>query len=144
LPLGVLLLVFILAVSNPASLALHAASTVWSIGTRPALSLAFLAIRLVFAGIGVAAGIALWLRRPGAVSLAKLSLVLFAIETVVRLSNRIDLGSTPPGTRLPLAVFVVLHNVAWYLYLHLSRRVRTVYGLESQSPNTRVRLDAQQ
>jgi hypothetical protein len=134
LPLGVLLLVFILAVWNPASLALHAASTVWSIETRPALSLVFLAIRFVLAGIGVAAGIALWLRRPGAPSLAKLALVLFGIETAVRLSIRIDVGNTPPGMRLPLAAFVVLHNAAWYLYLHLSRRVRAVYGLESQFP----------
>ena len=135
MPPGVLLLVFILAVWNPASLALHAASTVWSIETRPALSLVFLALRLILAGIGVAAGIALWLRRPGAVSLAKLSLILFGVEAVVRLSTRVDQGNAPPGTRLPLAVFVVLHNAAWYLYLHLSRRVRAVYGLESQFPN---------
>jgi hypothetical protein len=139
LPIGVLLLVFILAVWNPASLALHAASTVWSIDTRPALSLVFLGIRLVLAGIGVAAGIALWLRRPGALSLAKLSLVLFGIETAVRLSSRIDVGNTPPGMRLPVAVFVVVHNAAWYLYLQLSRRVRAVYGLESQSPHSRAR-----
>jgi len=139
MPLGVLLLVFILAVWNPASLALRAASTVWTIESRSTLSLAFLAARLIFTGIGVAAGIALWLRRPGAVSLAKLSLVLFGIEAVIRLSSRADLGSAPPGTRLPLAVFVILHNAAWYLYLHLSHRVRVVYGLESQSRNDNVR-----
>ena len=140
MPLGVLLLVFILAVWNPASLALHAASAVWSIETRPTLSLVFLAIRLILASIGVAAGIALWLRRPGAVSLAKLSLILFGIEAVVRLSSRVDQGSAPPGTRMPLAIFVVLHNATWYLYLHLSRRVRAIYGLESQSPDSSVRL----
>ncbi len=103
----------------------------WNIGSRSTLSLVFLAARLIITSIGVAAGIALWLRRPGAVSLAKLSLMLFGIEAVVRLSSRVDLGSAPPGTRLPLAVFVILHNAAWYFYLHLSRRVRAVYGLES-------------
>jgi hypothetical protein len=135
MPLGILLLIFILAVWNPGTLALQAASTVWSIESRSTLSIVFLAARLILTSIGVAAGIALWLRRPGAVSLAKLSLLLFAVEAVVRLSSRVDLDSAPPGTRLPLALFVILHNAAWYLYLHFSRRVRLVYGLESQSRN---------
>jgi hypothetical protein len=126
LPLGILLLIAILAIWNPVSLALQASSAVWSIGTRSTLSLMFLAARLLITGIGIAAGIALWRRRPGAVWLAKLALVLFAVEAVARLSTRSDLGSAPPGTRLPLAVFIVAHNAAWYLYLQLSRRVRAV------------------
>ena len=134
MPPGILLLVFILAVWNPASLAFHAASTVGSVDTRSTLSLVFLAVRLILTSVGVAAGIALWLRRPGAVLLAKLSLMFFGIEAVVRLSSRADMGNAPPGTRLPLAVFIVLHNAAWYLYLHLSSRVRAVYGLESRIP----------
>ena len=133
MPVGILVLIFILAIWNPASLALQAASTVWNIESRSTMSLVFLGARLIITSVGVAAGIALWLRRPGAVSLAKLSLGLFAVEAVIRLSSRVDLGSAPPGTRLPLVVFVVLHNAAWYLYLHLSRRVRAVYGLESRS-----------
>jgi len=140
MPLGILFLVFILAIWNPANLALQAASTVWNIGSQSTLSIVFLATRLIITSVGVAAGLALWLRRPGAVSLAKLSLVLFGIEAVVRLSSRADLGSAPPGTRLPLAAFIVLHNASWYVYLHLSRRVRAVYGLESQSRNDGVRL----
>ena len=83
---------------------------------------------------------ALWLRRPGALWLAKLSLALFGLEAVVRLSSRVDLGSAPPGTRLPLAIFVVVHNAAWYLYLQISRRVRAAYGLESQSQSSSIRL----
>ena len=133
MPLAVLVLVVILTIWNPASLALLAAATVWNIGSRSTLSLAFLAVRLAITSIGVAAGIALWLRRPGAVSLAKVSMMLFGIEAVARLSSQVDLGSAPPGTRLPLAVLVVVHNAGWYLYLHFSRRVRAFYGLESQS-----------
>jgi hypothetical protein len=93
----------------------------------------FLAGRLIITSVGVSAGIALWVQRPGAVWLAKLSLMLFGIEAVVRLSSRVDLGSAPPGTRLALALFIVLHNAAWYLYLQISRRVHAAYGLESQS-----------
>lgn len=135
MPPGILLLIVILAIWNPASLALQAASAVGNVGTRPTLSLVFLAARLLITGVGVAAGMALWRRRPGAVWLAKLSLMLFGIEAVARLASRSDLGSAPPGTRLPLAIFIVVHNAGWYLYLHLSRRVRAVYGLESHSQN---------
>ena len=92
----------------------------------------FLGARLAITSVGVAAGIALWLRRPGAVWLAKLALMLFGIEAVVRLSTRVGLSTAPPGTRLPLAIFIIVHNAAWYLYLQISRRVRATYGLESQ------------
>ena len=140
IPLWVLPLIFILTIWNPATLALQAASSVWNIGARSTLSLVFLVVRLFITSVGVAAGMALWLRRPGAVSLAKLTLMLFAIEAVVRLASRVDLGSAPPGTRLPLAIFIILHNGAWYLYLQISGRVRAAYGLESQSRNGSVRL----
>jgi hypothetical protein len=138
IPLGILPLIFILTVWNPSALALQAASSVWTIGARPTLSVAFLAARLIITGVGVAAGIALSLRRPGAVLLAKLALLIFALEAVVRLASRVDLSSAPPGTRLPLAMFIILHNSAWYLYLQISGRVRAAYGLESQSRNDRV------
>jgi hypothetical protein len=140
IPVWILLLIFILTIWNPATLALHAASTVWNIESRSGFSLALVGARLIITGIGVAAGIALWLTRPGALWLAQSALMLFAIEAVVRLSSRVDSGSAPPGTRLPLAIFILLHNGAWFLYLQRSRRVRDVYGLESQSRNDSVRL----
>jgi hypothetical protein len=126
-----LVLILLLTLWNPASLALHASSIVGNLSTRPALSLMFLAARLVITGVGVAAGIALLLRRPGALPLAKAALMLFAIEAVARMSTRVDLASAPPGTRLPFAVMAVVHNAAWFLYLQISRRVRATYGLES-------------
>lgn len=126
------ILILLLTVWNPASLALHAASSVGNLGSRSTLSLLFLGGRLALTGVGVAAGIALTLRRPGAVWLAKCALVLFGVEAVVRLSTRVDLSSTPPGTRLPTAIFIVVHNASWYFYLQRSRRVRATYGLESQ------------
>ncbi len=135
IPLWILPLIFILTVWNPATLALQAASTVSNIESRSTLSLAFLAARIIITSVGVAAGMALWLRRPGAVWLAKLSLMLFGVEAVVRLASRVDLGSAPPGTRLPLAMFIILHNGAWYLYLQISGRVRAAYDLESHVPN---------
>ena len=139
-PLWILPLIFILTIWNPAMLALQASSVVWSVGARSSLSLAFLIARLVITSVGIGAGLALWMRHAGAVPLAKLSLMLFGIEAAARLSTRVDLGSAPPGTRLPLAIVIIVHNAAWYLYLQLSRRVRDAYGLESQLPTGKPRL----
>jgi hypothetical protein len=128
-----LLLCFVLAVFNPGTLAVVAASRVGS-GVAPStLVLALLGVRLVVTSVGVAAGLALWHKRTGAVQLAKASLVLSAIEAIGRLSTRVGFSETPPGLRLPVALAVILFNAVWYLYLDKSRRVRATYGLESSS-----------
>jgi hypothetical protein len=130
-----LLLCVLLAIWNPAALAVVAAGRIGGPVAVSSIELALIAVRLVVTGIGVAAGMALWHKRVGAVRLAKASLVLSAIEVVGRLSSRAGLSEAPPGTRLPLAVMLILFNAAWYLYLEKSRRVRATYGLESR-PNT--------
>jgi hypothetical protein len=124
----------ILTVWNPATLALRLAASVSNLSSQTALSLVFVAVRLVITSIGVAAGLALLMRRPWAVQLTKLALMLFGVEAVVRLSTRVDLSEAPPGTRLPLALVLIVHNAAWYLYLQKSRRVRALYDLESPTP----------
>ena len=126
------LLCLILTVWNPASLALRLASSVVNLSSTSTPTLLFLAARLVITSIGVAAGISLVMRRPWAVQLAKMALVLFGAEAVVRLSTRVGLSEAPPGTRLPLAIVLVIHNAAWYAYLHKSRRVQALFDLESQ------------
>jgi NADH:ubiquinone oxidoreductase subunit K len=127
-----LLLCILLTVWNPAALALVAASRVESAGTTSAIALMMLAVRLVVTSVGVAAGLALWRKRAGAVTLAKASLMLSGLEVVGRLSTRLGLSEAPPGTRLPLALALMAYNGAWYLYLEKSRRVRATYGLESR------------
>ena len=126
-----LVLCLLLTVWNPANLALRLALSIANISAQTTLSLLFLSARLVITGVGVAAGISLWLERPWAIGLAKAALMLFGIETVVRLSTRVGLSEAPPGIRLPLAIFVILHNTAWYLYLQNSRRVRATYSVDS-------------
>jgi hypothetical protein len=126
-----LLLCILLTVWNPAALALVAASRVET-GTASTLALMLLAVRLVVTGVGVAAGFALWHKRAGAVTLAKASLLLSALEGAGRLSTRLGLSDAPPGTRLPLALALVVYTAAWYLYLEKSRRVRATYSLESR------------
>lgn len=113
------------------TLAVAGARQVGGVTPLSSVALALLAGRLVVTGIGVAAGMALWYKRAGAVRLAKASLALSGIEAVGRLSTRAGLSEAPPGTRLPLAIALILFNAAWYLYLDKSRRVRATYGLES-------------
>jgi hypothetical protein len=129
-----LFLCAVLAIVNPASLALVAASRVGGSVPPSTLELTLLGVRLLITGVGVAAGMALWHKRAGAVPLAKAYLVISSVETVGRLSTRAGLSEAPPGTRLPLAIAVILFNAAWYFYLDKSRRVRATYRLES-APN---------
>src|SRR5436190_14197792 len=118
-----LLLCGLLTVWSPAALAIVAASQLAN-RASPTAELVLLAIRLIVTGVGVAAGMALWHKRPGAVRLAKTSLALSGVEAVARLSTRYGLSESPPGTRLPLAISLIVFNAAWYLYLEKSRRVR--------------------
>jgi hypothetical protein len=125
------LLCILLTIWNPATLAFVAASRLGSAGAMTTFGVLLLGIRLVVTSVGVAAGMALWHRRAGAVTRAKGSLMLSAVEVVARLSSRASLAEAPPGTRLPLALALIVYNGAWYLYLEKSRRVRATYGLES-------------
>ena len=124
-----LCLCLLLAIWNPAALAIVAASRVASSAVTRG-ELALLILRIGVTGVGVAAGRALWNKRPGAVALAKTSLVLSSLESVARLSTRYGLSEAPPGTRLPYAVALVAFNAAWYWYLARSRRVNTTYRNE--------------
>jgi hypothetical protein len=127
-----LLLCLLLTIWAPATLAVVAASRIVEISTSSTFTLVLLGVRLAVTSIGVAAGMALWQKRLGAVWLAKASLIVSAIEAIGRLSARVGLSDAPPGTRLPLAILLILYNAAWYFYLEKSRRVRATYGLESQ------------
>jgi len=128
-----LVLCVLLTAWNPATLAVAAAARVSALGTASTPDLVLLGVRLGVTSIGVAAGLALWHKRAGAVRLAKASLMLPAIDAAVRLSTRTGLSEAPPGARLPLALALVAFNAVWYLYLSKSRRVRATYGLESRS-----------
>lgn len=126
-----LLLCILLTLWNPATLAVVAASRLGSATLSWTAALTLL-IRLAVTSVGVAAGMALWSRRVGAVEMAKLALALSAIEAAARLATRFGLSDAPPGVRLPLTAALVLFNTAWYLYLGRSRRVRATYDLKSR------------
>ena len=122
-----LLLSRLLIVWQPLNLAAAGMSAFGSISTRGPAVAVVLAIRLIVTAIGIAAGIALSNRRPGAVVLAKVALVcsaatdLFVYTTPYFPNNRM-----PGDTKYYVAASLAYH-VAWLMYLFRSRRVRTMY-----------------
>jgi len=122
-----LVLCVLLLVWQPLSLGLVAADAVEGV-TIHGLPLALLlCVRLIVAAFGIAAGLALLARRPGAVTLAKASIVasaatdVFVYLTPYFPNNRMP-GDTPFYVGGSLAYAAV-----WLMYLVRSRRVRNTF-----------------
>ncbi len=124
-----LVLCLLLTVWNPMTLAAYAAGRLADGAALPSAVAALVAVRLVVTGVGVAAGLALWNRRPGGVALAKASLLLSALEVAARLAAPAGFSNVPPGLRLPLAAASIAFDGLWYAYLEKSRRVRATFDL---------------
>jgi hypothetical protein len=85
--------------------------------------------RLAVAAFGMAAGLALWRRRPGAVGLAKASLILSAATDTFVYATPYFPNNRPPGdSEIILIVSLAWYGV-WLLYLFRSKRVRETYGV---------------
>lgn len=123
-----LVLCVLLLVWQPLSLGLVASSALDAIAVRGLPLALVLALRLVVAAFGIAAGIALAAGRPAAVTMAKASLVLsaaadlFVYLTPYFPSNRMP-GDTPFYVAGSLA-----YSGAWLMYLVRSRRVHHTFG----------------
>ena len=119
-----LVLCLLLSVWEPLNLALSASSSIDAITLGQPGRTAFLAFRIVVAGIGVAAGIAIWHGRAHGLMLAKTTLGLSAASSIIRYAW--FPGNVPPNSRLPLALLLVGVNAAWYAYLVRSRKVKSL------------------
>jgi hypothetical protein len=117
-----LLLCALLCVWEPVNFALAASRNLGELATDSIGQTAFLGFRLLVAASGIAAGVALWNRRPHAVALAKVALTLSAIAGVIRFAW--FPGNTPPGMRLPTALVFVGYNAAWFAFLLTSPQVK--------------------
>ena len=128
-PSGLLLvLCLLLTVWEPASLAWLASAVLPHILDRPA-ALAILALRVVVTAVGLAAGITLWRRRPHAVGLAKVTLVLSALTVVLLYSTPYFPSNRMPGDALPMATLLVGWNGVWFVYLTNSKRAARLKGI---------------
>jgi hypothetical protein len=84
--------------------------------------------RLLAAGLGIAAGLALFQLKPGAVTIAKASLVFSAIVDVVVYATPYSPNNRPPGDATVILVASLLYYAIWFAYLVRSKRVYETYS----------------
>jgi hypothetical protein len=126
----------VLIVWQPLNLGLVASSALNSLSVRGVPLALVLAGRLVVAAVGVAAGLALWYRRPGAVTLARVALLLSAATDVFVYSTPYFPNNRPPGdAELILAASLLWYGI-WLVYLWRSKRVRQAFSLEQYGATT--------
>ena len=93
--------------------------------TRGAALTFVLGFRLLIVGVGIAAGLALWNQRPGALALARVAVALSIMGLIVTSITRSIPDNRPPGTALPITVALIAYNAAWFMYLtRAARRFR--------------------
>jgi len=73
--------------------------------------------RLLAAGLGIAAGLALFQRRPGGVTLAKTSLLFSAIVDIVAYATPFVPDNRPPGDATIILVASLAYYAGWFIYL---------------------------
>ena len=131
-----LILCLVLCVWEPLNLALSASSGINPITLGQTGRAVFLAFRIVVAGIGVAAGIAIWNGRSHGLTLAKTAFGLSAASALIQYAW--FPGNVPPDLRLPLALLFVAINAAWYAYVS---RIRSAPGAASDPDTSEAKPD---
>jgi hypothetical protein len=123
-----LVLCTLLLVWQPLNLGMTMAGQVDVLSLRgPGLAVILLA-RLLAAGLGIAAGLSLFQVRPGAVTIARASLVYSAIIDVIVYATPYSPNNRPPGdATIVLAASLVYYGV-WFGYLGRSKRVKSTYN----------------
>jgi hypothetical protein len=123
----------LLLVWQPLSLGLVASSALGSLAFSGWPLALVLLTRVVVAGVGIAAGLALLGRRPGSVTLAKAALVLSAASDVFVYTTPFFPSNLAPG-QTPLYIAVsVAYSAVWIVYLSRSTRVREIFHSGSRS-----------
>ena len=122
------ILAVLLLVWQPFSLATTMSGLVAELSLRGAGLGFILLARLLAAGLGIAAGLALFQVKPGALSLAKASLILSAAVDVLVYVTPWSPNNRPPGDATIILFVSLLYYAAWFAYLVRSKRVRATYS----------------
>lgn len=121
-----LLLSRLLLVYQPLNLALSAATALNSLPTRGPRVLVAIAVRVLGAGLSVAAGLALTNRQPHAVRLTQAALLISAACDVFIYTTSFYPNNRPPGdTPFYVAATLLLHGLC-LLYITRSRSARAL------------------
>ena len=122
-----LILCVLLLAWQPLSQGLTMSELVDSLSLRgPGLAVILLA-RLLAAGLGVAAGLSLWQVKPGAVTIARASLVYSALVDVIVYVTPYSPSNRPVGDATIILVASLVYNGLWVVYLTRSKRVKSIY-----------------
>src|SRR6266850_5258454 len=114
----------LLLVWQPINLAFTISGAVDELSMRGAGLGIILVARLLAAGLGIAAGLALFQLKPGAVTIAKTSLVFSAIVDVVVYATPYSPNNRPPGDATIILAASLLYYGIWFAYLVRSKQVQ--------------------
>ena len=113
---------------QPLSLATTMSGLVDELSVRGAGLGFILLVRLLAAGLGIAAGLALFQVKPGAVSIAKASLIVSAAVDVLVYVTPWSPNNRPPGDATIILLVSLVYYAAWFAYLVRSKRVKERYA----------------
>jgi hypothetical protein len=122
-----MLLSRILIVYEPLVLALSLSTLLPMIAVRGPLVIAAVVVRVLVAGLSVAAGLALRDLRPHGRTLAMAALLSSAAAGLIILNTRILPSNRVPSDDLLYSALLVAHHGAWLVYLWRSPRVRGLF-----------------
>jgi len=123
-----LVLCLLLLVYQPIAVGLVASSLLDSVGAVGVPVALLLLTRLLVTGFGIAAGLALAARRPGAVAIAKASLALSAATDLMVYATPYFPSRRAPGETPVYAAVSLAYYAIWLTYLFRSKRVRATFG----------------
>ena len=122
-----LLLCVLLLVWQPFSLSLTIAGRLENLSLRGPGFAVVLVARLFAAALGIAAGLSLLQRKPGAVTIARASLIVSAAVDIVVYATPWYPNNRPPGDATLILVGSLAYYAAWLAYLARSKRVVAIY-----------------
>jgi len=121
------LLCRVLVLWQPLALGLAASGALNSLSVRGVPLALVIVGRLAVAAFGVAAGLAVWRQRPGAIGMAKASLLLSAAADVFVYATPYFPNNRPPGDSGLILAGSLTWYAAWLVYLWRSKRVRNTF-----------------
>ena len=129
-PVGgwLLVLCLLLLVWQSLSLGLVASSVLGAVALRGWPVALVLLTRMIVAGFGIAAGLALLGRRPGAVTLAKVALILSAATDLFVYTTPFFPSNRAPGDTPVYVAESLAYSSVWLAYLIRSKRVRDTFS----------------
>jgi hypothetical protein len=117
----------LLLVWQPFSLSLTTAGRLEDLSLRGPGFAVVLVARFFAAALGIAAGLSLLQRRPGAVTIARASLIFSAAVDIFVYATPWYPNNRPPGYATLILVGSLAYYVAWFAYLARSKRVVAIY-----------------